>query len=227
LQQQDLRSLVLLQRGYKEMKNKNPEEAKTKRIAFNVRVEPYWYNLKRLKSGLNFIKYLQEKWKASSLLNQINVNIKRMGVNPSNWDKVEGKCIANIRISKMGVLEPLKLYAKEENLQQELVHLVENPGREAIYIPLDFPKPFMVNTTFVGSSVALLRELAKLDESLQISESFSTKKLPDFLDLGETELTNYETKYDRMGDLWIRLGFVILKKLAILSVQNKMPIIFS
>lgn len=199
-------------------------------VGCNARVEPFWYSIGRLRSRIGFFNALRERWVLRRQVAAINTELKRQKVDPNRWDRVTGECVCNLRVAKMGLLHGLRTFASRQGAD-ELRHLLRHRDRKSYYLPLDFSEPFVIVSIGeeipVGSSLRLVAELKRLNEVLNVESSFGMKKMVDFLDATDRDISTSESRFGDNEGFWVRFGYVFLRKLAEKSVEHRMPIIFA
>lgn len=205
-------------------------------VGFNARVEPMWYTFTRLESRRGFLERWREKRRMRRLISGINAGLKGQGVPGGGWEDRTGSCVCNLRVAKTGLMGEFRNYLRN-SLDSEAVkgwpHLMAVRDRACYMIPHDFAKPMAVSpgsgedTLPVVSAAAVLRELAEVNRRLRIDETFALarKKMVDFLDAAEKDIQMYESRFGAEEGFWPRFAYVLLKKLAEVSVERGLPAI--
>lgn len=204
-----------------------------KGTGFNARVEPITHNVTRLRKELGWIQYMKERSRVKKLVSRINDHLKSTGIDPGGWDTSQGKCIVNLRVEKLGVLEDLRGFVREDDggLARRCGHLLNGRERNAYAIPVDFEQPFLLDQDGdrvpVGSSIRLKAELEGIEKTLHVADSLSPDKMVSFLHASETDISRYESKVLTDPLFWTKFGFVLLSKLVRSSVESGLPITFA
>lgn len=205
-----------------------------KGTGFNARVEPIWHNLSRIRKTIGWIQYVRDKSKLKKLIGRVSEHFKEINVAADGWDTTQGKCVVNLRVEKLGVLEDLRTFVKQDSsgrLAAKAGHLLNHRERNAYYLPVDFEKPFVVDQDGdkipFGSSVRLRQELEAIDQVLCSSDSLAADKMVNYLHASETDISRFESKVLMDPLFWTKFGYVLLMKLARSSAESGLPIIFA
>jgi hypothetical protein len=100
-------------------------------------------------------------------------------------------------------------------------------------VPVAFTRPFSVEqsggdeTIPVASAVGVRDELAAVNRKFRIDETFAIKKMVDYMDATDRDISIYEQRLGSQEGFWPRFAYVLLRKLADVSVEKKLPAIFA
>lgn len=199
-------------------------------LGFDGRVEPMWLSYAERRPRMGFL----ERWREKRRLGRIVGAIGRAAGAPEGWDRAPGGCACNLKVARMGLIKEFK------NLVQGVVDAETLKGwphyqvvrdRPCYLVPLDFAQPVKVDPGGgeepipVASAVRVRAELAGINERLRIDETFAIKKMVDFLDATERDIAVYEKKLGTSDGFWAKFAYVLLRKLADVSVEKKLPAI--
>jgi hypothetical protein len=112
-------------------------------------------------------------------------------------------------------------------------HLPALRDRECYMVPVDFPSAVTVSTGSgedtvpVVSSVRAKQELVAVNMQVRIDETFPLKKMVDFLDATEKDISMYEKRFSTDDGFWPKFTYLLLKKLVDTSLDRKLPVIFA
>lgn len=204
-------------------------------VGFNARVEPIFYSIERLRPSLGYFDYRRRRRKVQRLLDVVAEELARQGAGDMRWTSVEGRCVCNLRVARLGLLSDLRRYAARDaspHGEDRFPHLVRHRDRDAYYLPVRFPRPFSVavepaDPVPVGSAVMLAEEMAELNLRLRVESTFRLKQMVDFLDATQEHIGMYESKFGTDDLFWVKFGYVILQKLVRKSLEHNVPIIFA
>ena len=199
-------------------------------LGFDARVEPMWLSYAERRSKMGFL----ERWREKRRLGRIVGAIRRAAGAPEGWDREPGACACNLKVARMGLIKEFKNYvqgAVGADTLKGWPHYQVLRDRPCYLVPLDFAQPVKVDPGGgeepipVASAPRLKAELAGLNERLRIDETFAIKKMVDFLDATERDIAVYEKKLGTSEGFWAKFSYVLLKKLADVSVEKKFPAI--
>lgn len=202
-------------------------------VGFNARIEPYWKAFDELAPQMGFFEKIKRKGKTRKTVGSIDDALKAMGVSPDGWDGGSGECVCNLRVAKMGLVAELKRLARnvhEGDAAAKWPHLMTLRDAGAMVVPRDFTRPITVNlgrrredSMVVISASGLKADLKSLDARLRVSETFAIKKMVDFLDATERDISIYESRFGSEEGFWAKFAFILLRKLADTALQHKLP----
>lgn len=201
---------------------------------FEATVESLDNRFVESKGLLGFFRSFKQKMAMKSFVTAIEDELRKQSVQPNNWLKRGIKPVCKIRIEKIGVLTDLKTYIQthfKEKAHEQFKHLLFGREWNCYFIPLDFKQPIALRAVKkgdvipVGSSVALMNELKKLDKMIG-TESDKNSGKGTFINVSEAEILKYETTSSYDPRFWLKFGYTILTKLAATSVEHHLPIIF-
>lgn len=219
-------------------------DAAAAQMPFDARVEGFWQPLKDPRHPLGFFESWRKKRRLTALLRTLNAGIAAQEAAPGAWDQKQADPICNLRIDRLGVLQDLRTFAAHQDNQSatevfegaaesRFLHLIKNRDRTSYYVPVDFAEPLMIHDPDthemipVGSGPRLLRELALLNKTLRVQETFQIKKMVDFLQATSKDLARYEANFAHDPLFWVKFGFILLDKLARKSAESGLPIVFA
>jgi hypothetical protein len=73
----------------------------------------------------------------------------------------------------------------------------------------------------------VLEELSQINKKFRINETFAIKKMVDFMDATERDIGIYEQRLGSQDGFWPKFAYVLMKKLADVSVEKKLPAILA
>jgi hypothetical protein len=205
-------------------------------VGFNARVEPVWHTFSQLEASLGFFDRRRERKKVEHVVAAVNSTIVGQKGNPGSWEKTPGDCVCHLRVAKMGLVKELKnwlkigLDGKAEGLWPHLHVLRDRP---CMMVPVPFAKPFTADpgggeeAVPVASADGVREELAAINKRFRIDETFAIKKMVDYMDATERDIAIYEQRLGSQDGFWPRFAYVLIKKLADVSVEKKLPAIFA
>ena len=204
-------------------------------VGFNARVEPVWHTFTQLEAGLGFFEKRRERKKVDTIVDAINNAIVGQKGNPGGWDKTPGDTVCHLRVAKMGLVKELKNWLKiglDGTAEGKWPHLHVLRDRPCLMVPLPFTRPFSVPGSDeellpVASSVAVREELAAVNKRFRIDDTFAIKKMVDYMDATDRDIAIYEQRLGSQDGFWPRFAYVLLRKLADVSVEKKLPAIFA
>jgi hypothetical protein len=205
-------------------------------VGFNVRVEPLWRTYQELAPGLGFWEKRRERKKVERVVTAVNRAIVGQKGNPAGWDQSEGGCVSHLRVAKMGLVRELKTWLKvgmDGAAEKLWPHLHALRDRPCMMVPVPFARPMPVDPgggeepVPIASSLGVREELAAVNQQFRIDDSFAIKKMVDFMDATERDIALYEQKLGSQDGFWPKFAYVLLKKLADVSCEKKLPAIFA
>ena len=205
-------------------------------VGFNARVEPVWHTYGQIETSLGFFDRRRERKKVEHVLDSIQSKIVGQKGNPSGWEKTPGDCICHLRVAKMGLVKELKTWLKihsDGTAEAKWPHLHVLRDRPCMMVPVPFTRPFPAETAGgdepipIASSVAVREELIAVNKMFKIDETFAIKKMVDYMDATERDISIYEQRLGSQDGFWPKFAYVLVKKLADVSVEKKLPAIFA
>ncbi|MBI3857076.1 MAG: hypothetical protein HY293_15425 [Planctomycetes bacterium] len=205
-------------------------------VGFNARVEPLWTTFTQLEATLGFFDRRRERKRVEHVLEAINTAIVGQKGNPGGWDKTSGDCVCHLRVAKMGLVKELKTWLKvglDGTAEGRWPHLHVLRDRPCLMIPVPFARPFQADPGGgeeqlpVASAPGVREELAAINKKFRIDETFAIKKMVDYMDATERDISIYEQRLGSQDGFWPRFAYVLLKKLADVSVEKSLPAIFA
>ena len=79
----------------------------------------------------------------------------------------------------------------------------------------------------MASAVGVREELAAINKQFRIDDTFAIKKMVDYMDATERDIAIYEQRLGSQDGFWPKFAYVLIKKLADVSVEKKLPAIFA
>lgn len=205
-------------------------------VGFNARVEPLWHTYTQLEASLGFFERRRERKKVEHVVDSIQGAIVGQKANPAGWDKAPGDCVCHLRVAKMGLVKELKNWLKvglDGTAEARWPHLHALRDRPCMMIPVPFARPVSADPGGgdellpVASSVAVREELIAVNKTFRIDDSFAIKKMVEYMDATERDIAIYEQRLGSQDGFWPKFAYVLLKKLADVSVEKKLPAIFA
>jgi hypothetical protein len=205
-------------------------------VGFNARVEPVWHTYGQMEASLGFFDRRRERKKVEHILDSINTAIVGQKGNPAEWEKTPGDCICHLRVAKMGLVKELKTWLKiglDGTAEAKWPHLHALRDRPCMMVPVPFTRPISADPAGgdelmpVASSVGVREELIAVNKKFRIDDSFAIKKMVDYMDATERDIAIYEQRLGSQDGFWPKFAYVLLKKLADVSVERKLPAIFA
>jgi hypothetical protein len=203
---------------------------------FNARVETFWNTFTKLEPKMGFFERRRERGRLERIVKSINVQIVGQKFAPDGWEKQPGDCVCNLRVAKMGLVKEFKSWlrtAVDENPEGLWPHLHALRDRPCMLVPVRFASPLTIEpgggeeAITAGSSVGFQEELADINRRFRIDETFALKKMVDYLDASDKDIALYESKLGTSEGFWAKFTYVLLKKLADVSVEKKLPVLFA
>jgi len=136
----------------------------------------------------------------------------------------------------MGLIKELKNWLKvglDGQAEARWPHLHVLRDRPCLMVPVPFTRPISADPgggeeAFpVASATAICEELAAINKKFRIDETFALKKMVDFMDAKERDISIYEQRLGSQDGFWPKFAYVLIKKLADVSVEKKLPAIFA
>jgi hypothetical protein len=204
-----------------------------KDVGFNARIESLWHTFRRRSGELGFFERRKERKRLERIAAAVGAHA---GPAAGDWAREADGCVCNLRVAKMGLVKELKNYlqaAADGRGPETWPHLFALRDRPCMVVPCDFAKPGTVQPAGgeeafpFSSGVRLQAELGDVNARLRIDETFALKKMPDFLDATEKEISVYEARMGTQEGFWPRFTFVLLKKLADVGVEKRFPVLMA
>jgi len=205
-------------------------------VGFNARVEPVWHTFTQMEASLGFFDRRRERKKVEHVVDAINASIVGQKGNPGGWEKAAGDCVCHLRVAKMGLVKELKNWLKiglDGQAEGRWPHLHVLRDRPCMMIPVPFTRPFSADpgggdeVIPVASSIGVREELMAVNKKFRIDDTFAIKKMVEYMDATERDIAIYEQRLGSQDGFWPRFAYVLLKKLADVSVEKKLPAIFA
>ena len=205
-------------------------------VGFNARVEPVWHVYSQIEASLGFFERRRERKKVEHVVEAVNSKIVGQKGNPGAWDKMPGDCVAHLRVAKMGLVKELKNWLKiglDGKAEGRWPHLHVLRDRPCLMVPVPFTHPFTADPGGgeeglpVASADGVREELAAINKHFRIDETFALKKMVDYMDATERDIAIYEQRLGSQEGFWPKFAYVLIKKLADVSVEKKLPAIFA
>lgn len=202
---------------------------------FNARVEPFWNTFAKIESRLGFFERRRERGRLERILKSVRRKIVAQKGDPGGWSDQTGDCVCNLRVAKMGLVRELKSWLKngsEGDPPAMWPHLHLLRDRPCMVVPVPFATPFSVEPGSdeeaipVVSADRLKSELAEINAAFRIDETFAIKKMVDYMDATDRDIALYEKRLGMSEGFWAKFSYVLLKKLADVSVEKRLPVFF-
>jgi hypothetical protein len=204
--------------------------------AFDARVEPVWHTFSQIEAGLGFFDRRRERKKVDKVIEGVNAAIVGQKGTPGGWEKTAGDCVCHLRVAKMGLVRELKTWLRiglDGQAEARWPHLHTLRDRPCLMLPVRFPVPISADpgggeeALPVASAPWVLDELAAVNKKFRIDETFALKKMVDFMDATERDITIYEQRLGSQDGFWPKFAYVLIKKLADVSVARTLPAILA
>lgn len=197
-------------------------------VGFNARVEPFWYAFERRRAKMGFF----ERWREKRRLRRIATAIHRgLGAGDASWETKAGKCVCNLRVARTGLVAELQAFLRENAPEEhaDWRHVMAQKDRGSYVLPFEFDAPFAIECGAVTSAPKLVAELAAVNRALKIDETFALSKIRkiDYLDATEKDIAVYESKFGTVEGFWAKFTYVLLTKIAAMSVEHRLPAMFA
>jgi hypothetical protein len=205
-------------------------------VGFNARVEPLWHTYGQIEASLGFFDRRRERKKVEHVLAAINAAVVAQKGNPEHWDKTPGECVCHLRVAKMGLVKELKNWLKiglDGKAEARWPHLHVLRDRPCLMVPVPFARPFSADpgggeeAIPVASAPGVRDELAAINSKFRIEDTFAIKKMVDYMDATERDIAIYEQRLGSQEGFWPKFAYVLVRKLAEVSVSKKLPAIFA
>ncbi len=205
-------------------------------VGFNARVEPLWHTYRRMEPRWGFFDRRRERKRLERIVEAVNAGIRAGGSELVAWDGAQGECVCNLRVARMGLVREFKNYAAlaaDGKGAEAWPHLFALRDRPCLLLPADFPKPLTVDPGGdeepfpVSSSARARAELAEVNRRLRIDETFAIRKMVDYMDATERDIEIYEKRLGTSEGFWAKFAYVLLKKLADVSQERRLPVLFA
>jgi hypothetical protein len=203
-------------------------------VGFNARVEPLWGTYRRLEPGMGFFEKRRERRRLRRIVESVNAGVRAGGAAVPAWDDRSGDCVCNLRVAKIGLLREFKNYLLDRggtDAPGRWPHVFALRDRPCLLVPVVFPLPVTVEPGGkeepfpAASSIRARQELKEIDERLRIHETFALKKMVDYLDATERDISIYESRFGTSEGFWPKFCYVLLKKIVDVSVEKGLPAI--
>lgn len=201
-----------------------------------ARVESPWLRLDKLRPKLTLLQYWGQRRKVARTIRAIRGELKRRRapVPERRWDRRDPECACDLRIAKTGLIEDLRervRRAAPASSRARLPHFLEHREWGSYYLPVEFDRPFTVrgggrDVIPIGSSSRLRAELDLIDQALRFREQVNAEKMAAYLKVSETDITRFDTQNTEQPEFWHAFAFSVLQKLAGLSIERGLPVIF-
>ena len=184
---------------------------------------------------MGFFERRRERGRLQRIVKSINLQVVGQKANPDGWESQDGGCICNLRVAKMGLVRELKSWigTGHETAPSEWPHLHALRDRPCMLVPRIFGAPISVDpgggeeAIPVASAVRVRAELGEINDRFRIDETFALKKMVDFLDATERDISIYESKLGTSEGFWAKFSYVLLKKLVDVSVEKNLPVLLA
>ncbi len=206
------------------------------RAGFDARVEPIWRTFNEIEPTLGFFDRRRERKKVERIIDVVNSAVVGQKGNPNGWEKATGDAVCHLKVAKMGLVRELKTWLKigmDGTAEAKWPHLHALRDRPCLVVPVPFTKPLLADPGGgeeplpVASAPALRDELKDISDKFNVEGSFAIKKMVDYMDATERDIAIYEQRLGQQEGFWPRFAFVLIKKLADVSVEKKLPAIFA
>ncbi len=217
-------------------KEKDTTYRLTRTTGFNARVEPIWMHFDKTKDQRGMLGSFLEKRRVKGIISAIHDHLAAQRAAASDWDRDEGECVGNMKIAKMGLLQELRDAVGRRippRKMPQIEHFTRVRESNSFCIPVDFPQPFEVpgatskEVIPICSSVRLAKELELVGEMLGVARKMNPAKMVPFMLMKEDDVAKADQKALSDVTFWPSFTFCILKKLADLSVEKNLPIVFA
>ena len=205
-------------------------------VGFNARVEPVWHTFSQLEPTLGFFDRRRERKKVERVVEAINIGVVGQKCVPGGWEKTPGDCVCHLRVAKMGLVRELKTWLKiglDGTAEARWPHLHALRDRPCMMIPVPFARPLSADPGSgeevlpVASAVGIRAELGEINKQFRIDDTFAIKKMVDYMDATERDIAIYEQRLGSQDGFWPRFAYLLIKKLADVSAEKKLPAIFA
>jgi hypothetical protein len=205
-------------------------------VGFNARVEPVWHTFSQMEASLGFFERRRERKKVEHVIDAVNSAIVGQKGNPNGWDKTPGDCVSHLRVAKMGLVKELKNWLKiglDGTAEAKWPHLHVLRDRPCLMVPVPFTRPFSADPGGgeemlpVASAEGVREELAAVNKRFRIDDTFAIRKMVEYMDATERDIAIYEQRLGSQDGFWPKFAYVLIKKLADVSVEKKLPAIFA
>lgn len=205
-------------------------------VGFDARVEPVWHTFNRMEASLGFFDRRRERKKVEHVLGSVNTAIVGQKGNPGGWEKTPGDRVCHLRVAKMGLVKEFKNWLKiglDGAAEARWPHLHVLRDRPCMMIPVRFTRPVFADPGGgeellpVASAPGVRDELAAINKEFRIDDTFAIRKMVDYMDATERDIAIYEQRLGSQEGFWPKFAYVLLKKLADVSVEKKLPAIFA
>jgi len=205
-------------------------------VGFNARVEPVWHTFSQMEASLGFFDRRRERKKVEHVVDAVNSAIVGQKGNPGGWEKTPGDCVCHLRVAKMGLVKELKNWLKiglDGAAEARWPHLHVLRDRPCMMVPVPFTRPISVDPGGgeeplpVASAAGVRDELAAINKQFRIDETFAIRKMVEYMDATERDIAIYEQRLGSQEGFWPKFAYVLIKKLADVSVEKKLPAIFA
>jgi len=205
-------------------------------VGFNARVEPVWHTFSQMEASLGFFDRRRERKKVEHVIDAVNSTIVGQKGNPAGWDKVPGECVCHLRVAKMGLVKELKNWLKiglDGTAEAKWPHLHVLRDRPCLMVPVPFTRPLSADPGGgeellpVASAAGVREELAAINKRFRIDETFAIRKMVEYMDATERDIAIYEQRLGSQDGFWPKFAYVLIKKLADVSVEKNLPAIFA
>jgi hypothetical protein len=205
----------------------------TRSGGFDGRVMPIWHDVTAFAGKMGLLERYREKKKIRSIVDQVNRTLESHGTDPGDWHRGEGEVVVHLHVERIGLLEELRQFVREEMpaRAREMAHLMSSREKGALFIPVEFARPMLVRTGAqdipVGSTPALLRELDMIGAVLDAEGVLALPEEAKRVVADKAAVEKFESRatYDPL--FWKKFAHMIYRKLAKASRAHRLPIVLS
>jgi len=203
-------------------------------MGFHARVEPLLLGAARRRRESGWWDGWGQRRRLKRLAASVNARLGAAGIDGAGWDRRDGECIVYLRIEKLGLLEDLRSFARQEDASDgsaRFPHLLGLRERNALGLPLELPAPLAAeldgDPVPVFSAPRLRAELEALAPALRQGEGQAAVALANMMHASESDISKLESQALSDPLFWVRFGYTVLTKLARAGTESRLPIIFA
>lgn len=202
----------------------------------DARVEPFWKAFEARAPELGVVQRWRERRRLKHAVDTIDARIRAAGGDPAGWSGRKGDRVCNLKVAKMGLVAELQRLLRHglEGGADAWPHLAAVRDWGAVAVPAEFGAPFEIasgrrdrDRLAIVSVPRLRAELDDVNARLRVDETFALRKMVDFLDATERDISMYESRFGTQEGFWAKFAFVLLRKLTDRASEHALPVFFT
>lgn len=205
-------------------------------MSFKACIQPFGQHIKNAGSS-SFYAIIQNQRELEEAIKKEMKLIRSSEYIGEEW----GNGLAEFEIEKNNFLSDIQEFgASIDKGNIELIykgteqtrfnHLIEIRNNIGVYLPVFFFFPMRISLKqsvlpiFVGSAPKLYMELQELKKELKSIQDIEIEDLEDFFEASEEDLEDYEAVHEGVEQFWPSFSYIILQRLAKITIKSRMPL---